>query len=165
MSGNGVDTLHIDGHRFRIENRFTDAQGKPLATLVDTLHYGVSEKFTAILDGGAGGPGQRPGDYLFMNGLARRLRQGASGGSCACCRKRPRRSSRCPATSRRSRSAVPVKTGKGPPATTNPGNPCPVPVNRTFAVSAVEEPVAVGRPSGPARVPTADAAAVLAGSR
>ena len=79
VSGNGVDTLHIDGHRFRIENRFTDAAGKPLATLVDTLHYGVSEKFTAILDGGAGGREHRPGDYLFMNGLARRLRQGAWG--------------------------------------------------------------------------------------
>ena len=164
VSGNGVDTLHIDGHRFRIENRFTDADGKPLATLVDTLHYGVSEKFTAILDGGAGGPQQRAGDYLFMNGLARRLRQGAWGILRVLPSETPSLKPLPGNAPPVDGPALPVKTGKAPPAAAGPGNPCPTPVNRTFAVSAVEEQVGIGASARPAWVPTADAAAVIAGT-
>src|SRR4051794_37445662 len=73
--GPSVDTLHVDGHRFYLENRMLGADGAPLATPTDGLTYGISERFTAILDGGAG----KPGDYLYMNGIGRRFRQGAWG--------------------------------------------------------------------------------------
>jgi hypothetical protein len=163
VSGTGIDTLHVDGHRFRIENRYVE-NGKPAASLVDTLHYGVSERFTAILDGGAGGPQHRPGDYLFMNGLARRLRQGAWG----ILRVLPSGSSTLqplPGRTLPTGPPLPVKTGKAPPAAAGPGDPCPssAPL-KTFAVSAIEQPVAIGAAARPAFVPTADAAAVTAGT-
>ena len=57
----------------------TGPDGKPLATPTDALHYGISERYTAVLDGGAGGEGNRAGDYLYYNGTGRRFRQGAWG--------------------------------------------------------------------------------------
>src|SRR5204863_454415 len=77
--GDAEDTFHVDGHRFLVDPRQTEADGTSKGTWVDTLHYGVSERFTAILDGGAGGQSQRAGDYLFMNGIQRRFEQGAWG--------------------------------------------------------------------------------------
>ncbi|MBA3327355.1 MAG: multicopper oxidase domain-containing protein, partial [Solirubrobacterales bacterium] len=77
--GTTLDTLKVDGHRFFRENRFLDGENRTKATPTDTVHYGVSERYTAILDGGAGGPEQRPGDYLYANGIGRRFRQGAWG--------------------------------------------------------------------------------------
>ncbi|MGH2819265.1 MAG: multicopper oxidase domain-containing protein, partial [Actinomycetota bacterium] len=77
--GPSVDTLHVDGHRFFIEGRYLDELGKPEASPTDTLHYGVSEKYSLALEGGAGGPNHEPGDYLYMNGIGRRFRQGAWG--------------------------------------------------------------------------------------
>jgi hypothetical protein len=62
-----------------------------LATPTDTITEGPSERFTLVLDGGIGGkvtdahgaPPDRSlaqaGDYLYMNGLDRRIRQGAWG--------------------------------------------------------------------------------------
>ena len=47
--------------------------------VTDTIHSGVSERYTLILDGGAGGVNKQPGDYLYHNGIARRFRQGAWG--------------------------------------------------------------------------------------
>ncbi len=77
----GVDTLHIDGHRFTNENRFMDPDNptEQLGQPIDTIHYGISERYTLIAKGGAGGPMAVPGDYLYMNGVARRFRQGAWG--------------------------------------------------------------------------------------
>ncbi|MEP6815744.1 MAG: hypothetical protein ABI873_09360, partial [Marmoricola sp.] len=51
----GVDTLHVDGHDFLIENRYSDANHITEGGSTDTIHYGISEKFTLILRGGAGG--------------------------------------------------------------------------------------------------------------
>ena len=65
----GVDTLHVDGSRFFLENRFEDPDhpGERAARPLDTIHYGISERFSLIAKGGAGGPLAVPGDYLYMN--------------------------------------------------------------------------------------------------
>src|SRR3954468_6873040 len=75
----GVDGLHVDGHRFFFENRYTGPDGTVESTPTDAIHYGVSERYTLILDGGAGGIGRKPGDYLYENTVGRRTRQGAWG--------------------------------------------------------------------------------------
>ena len=76
----GVDTLHVDGHRFWLENRYQDPPTRGQAARpLDTIHYGISEKFSLIAKGGAGGPLAVPGDYLYMNAIGRRFRQGAWG--------------------------------------------------------------------------------------
>jgi FtsP/CotA-like multicopper oxidase with cupredoxin domain len=76
--GPSVDSFHIDGHRFFLENRYAPAAAVT-STPTDSIHYGISERYTAILQGGAGGTSQEPGDYLFMNGVGRRFQQGAWG--------------------------------------------------------------------------------------
>ncbi len=77
--GPTVDGLHIDGHRFSLENRYLDANGKHEGGQLDTLKYGISEKFSLILQGGAGGPQHQPGDYLYENSINRKFRDGAWG--------------------------------------------------------------------------------------
>ena len=159
--GPSVDTLHVDGHRFLLENRFLGADGKPKATPTDGLNYGISERFTAILDSGKGGVG-KPGDYLYMNGLGRRFRQGAWGilrvlpGLAADLQPLPGR----PAPG--AGPPLPTQTGGRPPAAAGPGDPCPQGApNRSFAISALDLP---GDISGEGHkaifVPTADVAAV-----
>ena len=71
-----VDTLHFQGARFLTEPRYTDANG-PEATPHDALHYGVSEKYTLMLQGA--GKTLKPGDYLYGNGINFRQNQGAWG--------------------------------------------------------------------------------------
>ena len=74
------ETFALDGHRFFWENRFVPpGANAPESSPIDAIHYGISEKFTLILQGGAGGVQQRPGDYLYHNGLDGRFRQGAWG--------------------------------------------------------------------------------------
>jgi FtsP/CotA-like multicopper oxidase with cupredoxin domain len=137
--GPSVDTLHLDGHRFFTENRFTDKDGKVIQRPVDTIHYGISERYTAILDGGAGGVQQRPGDYLFFNGIGRRFQQGAWSllrvldGHVSDLQPLPGH----PAPA--NEASLPAQTGGRPPAASGPGNPCPDGVpQRTIAVSAVD---------------------------
>src|SRR3712207_9239273 len=64
---------------FRSERNLRDADGKIASTPQDTVQYGVSGKFTAILEGGAGGVQGNAGDYLYKNGIGRRFRQGGWG--------------------------------------------------------------------------------------
>ncbi|MEO7397008.1 MAG: hypothetical protein ABIW84_00435, partial [Ilumatobacteraceae bacterium] len=137
--GPSVDTLHIDGHRFFTENRYLDDAGKVSQRPVDTIHYGISERYTAILDGGAGGVKQRPGDYLFFNGIARRLQQGAWSllrvldGNVPDLKPLPGHPAPVAA------ATLPKQTGGRPPAAAGAGDPCPAGANqRSFAVSAVD---------------------------
>jgi manganese oxidase len=84
-----VDTLRFQGQRFTIDGRMTTAngavQGDPssgttlIGSQVDTIHYGVSEKYTISLGGNGPDGKSRPGDYLYFNGDGRRLEQGAWG--------------------------------------------------------------------------------------
>ena len=139
VSGNGIDSLRLDGHRFRTENRITGPDGKPLATPTDVLHYGISERFTAVLDGGAGGEGNRAGDYLYYNGTGRRFRQGAWG----IMRVLPRKVGdlqALPGTAvPEGATTAPAQTGGRPPAASGAGQPCPTGIpSRSFDVSAVD---------------------------
>jgi hypothetical protein len=135
--GPTVDGLHIDGHRFTLENRFFDANGKQQASQENTLHYGISEKYTLVLK--AGGTLRKPGDYLYENSVARKFRDGAWGiirvlpGLSPDLR--PLNDNPAPPA-----ASLPVQTGGRPPAAATSGNPCPtgVPVTKTFAVSAVD---------------------------
>ena len=56
--GQGTNTLTIDGHQTYWEPRYRDASGVE-SSPIDTIHTGVSEKFTLVLKGGAGGPEPR----------------------------------------------------------------------------------------------------------
>jgi len=134
--GPSVDTLHLDGHRFFTENRFIDSASKVIQKPVDTIHYGISERYTAILQGGAGGVKQRPGDYLFFNGISRRFQQGAWSILRVLDGKDPDLQ---PLPGR----ALPANDATVPgatiPASTGPGDPCPASApQRTLAVSAVD---------------------------
>ncbi len=158
------DTLRIDGHRVYRDPRFTDAQGRAAGTPTDSVHYGVSEKYTLILDGGAGGKHQQPGDYLYHNGVGRRFRQGAWG----LLRVLPRQvgdlqplPGHAPPTGP---FQQPTQTGGRPPEAGSAGDVCPdgVPTSQ-FDVSAVDVPgVVPGRTA--AFVPTASAAGVKNGT-
>ncbi|HVE63100.1 MAG TPA: hypothetical protein VNB94_04805 [Mycobacteriales bacterium] len=69
---NDVHTVHVDGHQFRTE------LWNPVGPLVSTAHLGISERYDLVLPT-AGGPAQRPGDYLFYIGRSFRLREGSWG--------------------------------------------------------------------------------------
>jgi manganese oxidase len=149
--GPTIDSFRVDGHHFYVNKRNIDhSSGGMYSRVTDTIHSGVSERYTLILDGGAGGVTRQPGDYLYHNGIARRFRQGAWGimrvlpGQVADLQPLP--GYPAPATP----YTLPVPNGARPPATTNIGNPCPAGApQKTFAVSAVDLPsLNIGGPSG-----------------
>ncbi len=159
-----VDTIHIQGGRFMTEFRYQE-NGQPTGTLVDTIHNGISEKYTMIL-GGKNDP-QAAGDKLYFTGNDFRTRMGAWG----IVRVLPERSSDVqplPDNSAPGGSWT-APAGSTPPATTDPGNPCPTgaPV-RSFAVSSVDLGGGGGNTvrgfANSAFVPTSLAAAAKAGS-
>ncbi|MCW2928698.1 MAG: uncharacterized protein JWM86_2666 [Thermoleophilia bacterium] len=169
VSGNGIDTLHIDGHTSRQELRHTSSAGQRDGALSDTIHYGISERYTRVLEGGAGGPSGRPGDYLYMNGIGRRFTDGAWG----VLRVLPNRAADLkPLPGRPTPAngpAQPTRTNQRPPEPVNPGLPCPAGApKRTFDVSAIDlSGKALDRGPGirAAFVPTPDVDGVQAGTR
>ena len=68
-----VGSLRFQGHRFSVE-RF-----HPDGTIVDATTTGISERQDYILDGGAGGPRQLPGDYLYYSSRSMEMQSGAWG--------------------------------------------------------------------------------------
>jgi hypothetical protein len=150
--GQGTNTLSIDGHRTFWEPRYLDALGMGIeSSPIDTIHTSVSEKFTLILSGGAGGPNHVPGDYIYHDGENRRFQDGAWGIIRVLPAVNPSVLLPLPNTS------IPVQLS------TCPAGAPP----HTFAISAVDLPSTAagggqeGRKS--AFVPTAQAAAVIAG--
>ncbi len=143
--GPTIDSFRIDGHNFYVEKRARDdSTGKMYSRVTDTIHSGVSERYTLILDGGAGGAGKQPGDYLYHNGIARRFRQGAWG----IMRVLPKGSPTLQALPLYDKPSgtyrQPAVTGLRPPATTTPGQPCPVgATTKSVAISAVDIPNSV----------------------
>jgi FtsP/CotA-like multicopper oxidase with cupredoxin domain len=145
-----IGTVHVDGHRFWWENRYVE-NGRNEASRISTLHAGVSERFSLLLQGGAGGPRHQPGDYLYWNGIDRRFRDGAWG-------------------------IIRVLGGLDSSLQRLPGNEQPPPPEdtcnvtaprRAFEISAVDVPSS-GSSGGNVRaafVPTSDAAAVRAGTK
>jgi len=69
---NDVHTLHVDGHWFRQE------LFSPTSPPINTVHLGISERYDLVIPR-AGGPQQMPGDYLYYNGRAFKLREGSWG--------------------------------------------------------------------------------------
>jgi hypothetical protein len=69
---NDVHTLHVDGHWFRQE------LFSPNSPPINTAHLGISERYDLVVPH-AGGPQQMPGDYLYYNGRAFKLREGSWG--------------------------------------------------------------------------------------
>src|SRR5262249_8718534 len=121
--GPTVDGLHIDGHRFTLENRFFDATGAQRATQLDTLHYGISERYTLVLK--AGGPLAQPGDYLYENSVARKFRDGAWGLIRVLPTYDPNVLEKLDTAPPAGTVSLPAQTGGRPPVMTDPGNPCP----------------------------------------
>lgn len=144
--GSNEDTFRVDGHRFWWENRYTTPAGVS-STATDALHWGVSERFTMILRGGAGGPGRAAGDYLYSNGADKRFRQGAWGiirvlpGRVADPAS-PEHLQPLPGSNPPSTGPPPVRTGGRPPAADpTGGKPCPgSAVPHRFDISAISLP-------------------------
>ncbi len=65
--------IRITGHRFRLE-RFALA-----GALSDSSVPGISGRYDLVLDGGAGGPLGKPGDFLYYNTIGRDMLGGAWG--------------------------------------------------------------------------------------
>src|SRR5262249_40751738 len=142
-----MDTLHVDGDRWSLEPRLKDSAGNLAASPITTMHYGVSERFSAFFPS-AGGPNRQAGDYLYNNGVGRRFRDGAWG----IVRVLPSQ-----AGDLKPLPGVGVQAPGGP-------DPCAAgaPVH-SFDVSAVD--IAGGLTGRQAAfVPTADAAAVASGA-
>ena len=148
--GPTIDSFRMDGHNFYIEKRARDsATGTMYSRVTDTIHSGVSERYTLILDGGAGGVNKQPGDYLYHNGIARRFKQGAWG----IMRVLPKGSADLQPLPNYTKPAgtyvQPAVTGLRPPVAATPGNPCPAgAINKTFAISAVDVPDSMQGTSG-----------------
>lgn len=68
-----VGGIRFTGHRFHQE-RYTD-----LSDTRDATFIGISERFDVSLEGGAGGPGGRTGDYLYYSTLGKDFESGAWG--------------------------------------------------------------------------------------
>ncbi|WP_458538723.1 multicopper oxidase domain-containing protein [Oryzihumus sp.] len=161
--GPSIDTLHFQGGRTLLEPRYTH-DGTPDGSVIDTVHYGVSEKFTMIFNGDNASVRMRPGDYLYGNGNDRRMQQGAWGivrvlpGTVPTLQPLPG------VTSPGTAYQLPSRTGQAPP--TGPaGNACPSAApTREFSVSAMDVP---GKFNGArmAYVPNADVNAVKSGSK
>ncbi|HEY8472080.1 MAG TPA: hypothetical protein VIL37_05525 [Natronosporangium sp.] len=71
--GERGEALRFQGHRFRMERFNSSGQ------LMDTAITGISERFDYVLDGGAGGPQRRAGDYLYYSTRTFALESGAWG--------------------------------------------------------------------------------------
>jgi hypothetical protein len=138
--GPTIDSFRVDGHKFYVEKRLRNGS-TVYSRVTDTMHAGVSERNTLILDGGAGGPEHIPGDYLYHNGIARRFRQGAWGIFRVLDAQSPSLQPLHDNSPPGGTYVAPTPTGGRPPALTDPGNPCPggsFGNRKIFDVSAVE---------------------------
>ena len=138
---NEVHTWHLDGHWFRREGW---SRG---SVPTSTAHLGISERMDLVVPA-AGGPQQRAGDYLYADGRALKLEEGAWG--LLRVYDRP--------------EAIAPLPGRPPPAAEPPPVCPPDAPRRRFAVAAVEARVPMlGARPGRVFVPAADADAVLTG--
>jgi manganese oxidase len=162
-----LDTLHLQGGRTLLEPRLTSPDtagaGGPGGTIIDSIHYLVSEKFTLVFNGNKPEMKMRPGDYLYQNGIEHRTQEGAWGvvrilpGMVGNLQPLPDVST--PSAS----YTLPTKTGGAPPVSASPGNPCPTgSPTRQFSISAMDKS---GTFAGArtAYVPSGDAAAIKLG--
>ncbi len=158
-----VDTLHFQGMRFAKEFRFDQATGTPTVGLYDTIHHGVSEKYTMIINGKPAEEKLRPGDYMYFDGDQQRFAQGAWG----IVRVLGARAADLPPlpgiTAPTGTYKQPAVTGLPAPAATNAGNPC-TKSQPVRSVSVTATPIAAVGNNQFAFVPSANAAAARAGT-
>ena len=146
--GPTIDSFRVDGHHFYVEKRNT-YNGTMSSRVTDTIHSGVSERYTLILDGGAGGVSKQPGDYLYHNGIARRFKQGAWGIMRVLPQNSPGLQPLPDNAAPAGTYVEPTVTNARPPVTTDPGNPCPSNATpKAVAISAVDVPNSVQGTSG-----------------
>jgi len=69
---NEVHTFHVDGHWFRIEPY------SKTSPPTSTARLGISERMDLVVPK-AGGPQQKPGDYLYYNGRPAKMEEGSWG--------------------------------------------------------------------------------------
>ncbi|MDY7094686.1 MAG: multicopper oxidase domain-containing protein [Acidobacteriota bacterium] len=115
-----VGGFRITGHRFNQERQ----NGK--SDLRDTTFLGISERFAASLEGGAGGTGGYPGDYLFYSTLGKDFESGAWGLLRVHDTAQPdlQPLPRHPVPSGQGFPQLSF-TGEAPPAAPSKGDPCP----------------------------------------
>ncbi|MDQ3954016.1 MAG: hypothetical protein M3285_00505 [Actinomycetota bacterium] len=138
--GERVEALRFTGHRFAVE-RFNSA-----GELSDAATIGISERFDLILDGGAGGPGRFPGDYLYYSTRNFELANGAWGILRVHDKLKPDLKP-LPDNPPPSGSGFPQlgHTGGSPPPATGPGTPCPPGApTKAFNVSVFRQPLPLG---------------------
>ena len=162
----GIETLHLQGGRTLIEPRYTTpgpgGVPEPEGTVVDAIHYGISEKYTLIFNGEHASMRMRSGDYLYANGNEARLQQGAWGVVRVLPGTVPDLQPLPGVTTPTEPYVVPTSTGGPAPAGTGPGNPCPTGApTRSFNVSAMDRS-GFANGARTAFVPNADVAAVKA---
>ncbi len=162
-----LDTLHLLGGRTVLEPRLTapDANGNPSpeGTIIDTVHGGISERYTLVFNGESPNMRMQPGDYLYANGLQHRLQDGAWGimrilpGLVDDLQ--PLDGVPTPTTP----YTMPTPTGQAPPPSDGPGNPCPDGApTRSFDLTAMDRSNNNANGGRTAYVPTSDAAAIKA---
>jgi hypothetical protein len=133
-----VGALRIQGHRFRIE-RF-NANGR----LMDAATTGISERYDYVLDGGAGGPAHKAGDYLYYSTRNIELEAGAWGIFRVHDTKQGDLEVLPGLTAPPSGAGFPqlTHTGASPPAASSGGNPCPSSSPaRSYSVSVFPRPL------------------------
>jgi hypothetical protein len=169
---NTVDTLHFQGGKTLLEPRYFDHASpgpRSSGSIIDTIHYGVSEKFSLVFNGQQDELRMRPGDYLYSNGLENRTQQGAWGivrvlpGKVGDLQPLPGVAG--PAGG----YTVPSRNGAAPPTPTaaDTANPCPptAPVHPMFDVTATDAASSNGKGARTVFVPSADATAVKKGQK
>ncbi|HWH34549.1 MAG TPA: multicopper oxidase domain-containing protein, partial [Acidimicrobiales bacterium] len=138
---NEIHTWHLDGHWFRREPW---SRG---SAPTNTAHLGISERMDLVVPA-AGGPQQRAGDYLYADGRALKLLEGAWG--LVRVYDRPDRIAPLPGRD---------QVVDQPPPVCPPGAP-----RRRLSVAAVEARLPMlGTGRGQAFVPAAQVEAVLSG--
>ena len=161
-----VDTLHFQGARFAEEFRFDGTSATRKVGLADTLHHGVSEKYTVILNGKPAEEKLRPGDYMYFDGDQQRFSQGAWG----IVRVLPGQVqdlAPLPGIAGPTGTwTAPAVTGKPAPTSTDIGNPCTTtqPVRSVSITASPTKLPGLNNRNQFAYVPTVDAAAAKAGT-
>ena len=138
-----IETLHVQGGKTLLEPRYThpDGNGKPapVGTVIDAIHYGISEKFSLIFNGDQPDLKMRPGDYLYANGDELRTQQGAWGIVRILPGKVDSLNPLPGVPGPVGDYLAPVQTGGPPPASNSAGNPCPAGAPaRHFGLSALD---------------------------
>jgi manganese oxidase len=156
----------VVGGRTLLEPRQSamDAYGNPVpdGTIIDTVHGGISERYTLVFNGSAPNMGMQPGDYLYAQGEQHRLQDGAWGIMRILPGQVPDLKPLSGVPTPSASYTMPTPTGLDPPASGGPGNPCPANApTRSFDLTALDRSN-TSNAGRTAYVPTGDVPAIVA---